>query len=80
MPTLKKLFITLLILLVLPSLCGAATYYVKKGGHDASCDGGTDQTLAGKSGDGDDCAFLTIQHALDTATTAGDIINVGDGT
>jgi hypothetical protein len=56
---------------------GAATFFVRPNGDDARCNGQTNADLATNTAP--DCAFKTIQHAVDVAL-AGDTINVGAGT
>ena len=73
----KKIFIFLLFFLLCSTPALAATYYVRGDGHDGSCDGTTNVSLAGESGDGDDCAWLTIAYAA-TQVATGNTISVSD--
>jgi len=57
----------------------ATEYFIRTDGDDTNCTGLADAAYPG-GGPGLACAFLTVQQGVDSATTAGDIITVTDGT
>ena len=68
----RRLLIVLMCLVV-PSLAQAATYYVNKAGSDAN-------SCVTAQSDVDANAKLTIGAGIGCATTAGDLLLIGDGT
>jgi hypothetical protein len=74
-----RMFLRLLFVLILslPTLADAATYYVRTDGHNTNCNGTVDASDA--STGTANCAWLTVQKAADTMV-AGDTVIVGNGT
>lgn len=57
----------------------SSTYFVRTDGSDTICTGAVDASSPG-SGTSQPCAWATIQHAIDNASSGVSTINVGAGT
>ena len=74
----EKILFTIFIFFIFASTSFAAqTYHVRTDGHDSNCNGLTDEA---EGINNPNCAFLTIQHAIDQTDEGGDYIYVAAGT
>jgi hypothetical protein len=72
----KKLFLSILLILSLVGLGWTATYYVRTDGHDTNCNGTAN--VADSAGVRPACAYLTVAKINATALAPGDFVKFKD--